>query len=370
MSFRRMLAITRKEFQHILRDLRTVFLVTISPAFLLFTLSYIFAFDVQQVDLAVWDLDESSLSREYVAMLSADGDTRLDIRVSSYDELDQLLLSGRVNGALVIPPGFERDLQAGLPVEVEGVIDGADPISANQSVTALAERTAAFGARFGASPQVAMQGLELRGEVWYNPTLQSLIGMVPGLTAIVLAMPTLALALALAREKETGSFEGLITTPIRGTEYLVGKLLAYLINGLVSVFLVWLVAVLYFDVPFEGSLPLYLLLGVVYLLASMGFSLFVANFVRNQQTAMFLVLMAFFVPSFFVAGLIMPIDPSSPFSQAIGFLFPATHFIEISRGVFLKGLGLWPLWTRTLTLGGMAAGGLAVSLVLFEKKIK
>jgi ABC-2 type transport system permease protein len=365
-----MLAIARKEFHHILRDLRTVFLVTISPAFLLFTLSYIFAFDVQQVDLAVWDLDESSLSREYVATLAADGDTRLEIGVSSYNELNQLLLSGRVNGALVIPPGFERDLQAGLPVEVEGVIDGADPISANQAATALAERTAAFGAQFRDSPQIAMQGLELRGEVWYNPTVQSLISMVPGLTAIVLSMPTLALALALAREKETGSFEGLITTPVRGTEYLVGKLLAYVSNGLVSVILVWLVAVLYFDVPFEGSLPLYLLLGVVYLMASMGFSLFVANFVRNQQTAMFLVLMAFFVPSFFVAGLIMPIDPSSTFSKVVGFVFPATHFIEISRGVFLKGLGLWPLWMRVLTLAGMAAGGLAASLVLFEKKVK
>ena len=365
-----MIAIARKEFQHILRDLRTVFLVTISPAFLLFTLSYIFAFDVQQVDLAVWDLDESATSREYVATLAADGDTRLDIGVSSYDELDHLLLSGQVNGGLVIPPGFERDLQAGLSVEVEGVIDGADPISANQAATALTERTAAFSARFRGTPQVTTQGLELRGEVWYNPTIQSLISMVPGLTAIVLSMPTLALALALAREKESGSFERLITTPVRGTEYLVGKLLAYVTNGLVSVFLVWLVAVLYFDVPFEGSLPLYLLLGVVYLLASMGFSLIVANFVRNQQTAMFLVLMAFFVPSFFVAGLIMPIDPSSTFSRAVGFLFPASHFIEISRGVFLKGLGLWPLWMRVLTLLGMAVGGLAISLVLFEKKVK
>jgi ABC-type multidrug transport system permease subunit len=330
---------------------------------------YIFAFDIQQIDLAVWDLDESPLSRRYVAALTADGDLRIREWVDSYEEIEHLTQAGAINGGLVIPPGFEENLLAGQQVELQAVMDGSDPISGNQASASLAQRTAAFSAQFQAVPQVALAGLDVRSEVWYNETLTALISMVPGLTAIVLSMPTLALALALTREKETGSFEGLITTPVRGIEYLGGKLAAYLASGLVSVILVWLVAVLYFRVPFRGSLTLYTLLGVVYLLASMGFSLFVANFVRNQQTAMFLVLMAFFVPSFFVTGLIMPIDHNSLVSQLIAYSFPASHFIAISRGVFLKGLELAPLVLHTLALAGMGLGGLSVSLKLFRKRL-
>jgi ABC-2 type transport system permease protein len=369
MSIRRTLAVARKEFFHIFRDLRTIFLVTVSPAFLLLTLSYIFAWDVQQTDLAVWDLDKSSLSRQYVAVLTADGDFRVRARAASYEELNRLLEAGQVDGGLVIPPGFEAGLRASRQVQVQAVIDGADPITANQAAFALSQRTAAFAARFDAQLPVVVSGLDLRGEAWYNATLKSLVSMVPGLTAVVLCMPALALALALAREKETGSFETLIASPIRGSEYLIGKLIAYAASGLVSVLLVWLVAVLYFRVPFRGNLLLYLLMGINYLLASMGFSLLIANFVRSQQTAMFLVLMIFFVPSFFVTGLITPVETGHVGSQLVACALPATHFITISRGMFLKGLGLEPLGLRSLILAGMALGGLVVSLLLFHKRL-
>jgi len=369
MSIRRVQAIARKEFRHIFRDLRTFFLVTVSPAFLLLTISYIFAFDAQQTNLAVWDLDGSSLSRRYVAALTADDDFVVRARSASYAELDRLLEAGQVDGGLVIPPGFGAGLRAGRQVQVEAVLDGADPIAANQAAFTLSQRTAAFAAQFHARPLVVAGGLELRRKAWYNPTLKSLVSMVPGLIAVVLSMPALALALALVRERETGSLETLIATPVRGFEYLVGKLAAYVTSGLAGALLVWLVAVLYFHVPFRGKLSLFLLLGADYLLASMGFSLLVANFARNQQTATFLVLMIFFVPSFFVAGLIAPVDTTNPGSQLVAYVLPTTHFIAISRGVFLKGLGLGPLWLRALFLAVMGLGGLAVSLLLFRKRL-
>ncbi|MBN1179742.1 MAG: ABC transporter permease [Anaerolineae bacterium] len=368
MSIRRAAAIARKEFRHILRDLRTFFLVTISPAFLLLLLSYIFAFDVENVDIALWDLDESVLSRQYVSALTADGDFRVYERVTSYAALDDLILSGRVTGALIIPPGFDAGLRAGQAVQVQAIVDGSDPIATRQAGYSLEQRTAAFAAACETCRSPS-GGLELITDARYNPTLKSLISMVPGLMAIVLCMPALALALALAREKETGSFESLITTPVRGIEYLVGKTVAYVINGLGSVFLAWAVATLYFEVPFRGSLVGYMALSSLYLVASMGFSLFIANFVKNQQTAMFLVLMVFFVPSFFITGLIAPVDAKSIFSQLISYALPTTHFIVISRGVFLKGLEAAALAFPALILAGMGAGGLAVSLALFHKRV-
>jgi ABC-type multidrug transport system permease subunit len=211
-------------------------------------------------------------------------------------------------------------------------------------------------------------GLRVDDRAWYNETLKSLFSMVTGMLAVIMCMPALALTLALAREKETGSFEGLIATPVRGAEYLVGKLLAYVIGGVVSLVLAWLVATLWFRVPFRGEFFDFLLLACAYLFASMGVSLLVANFVRNQQTAMFLVLMVFFVPSFFIAGLIVPVS-DEPVTQAVAYVLPTTHFITICRGVFLKGLGVVALWRPALILSGTGVVYLMGSLVLLKKRI-
>jgi ABC-type multidrug transport system permease subunit len=186
---------------------------------------------------------------------------------------------------------------------------------------------------------------------------------------VVLFVPTMAVTLALAREKETGSFEGLIATPVRGLEYLAGKLVAYMLTGLTGAFLAWAVAVYWFHVPFRGSLGDFLLLTGVYFLATMGIGLFVANFVASQQTAMVLILLLFFVPSFFLVGLIMPLDLTSVGRQISSNLFPQTHLVSITRAIFLKGLGFDGLREQTAWL--LATGGvtLALSLMLFRKKI-
>jgi len=369
MSPRRTLAILRKEFRHIFRDLRLFFLVTVSPAFLLFLLAHVFVLDVQQIAVAVWDLDRSPLSRRMVAAVTADGEFRVQAWVASYSELEQLLRAGRVDCGLVIPEGFARQLEAGGPAPVEAVVDGSDPIAAIQAVFSLSQRTTAFALAASGGGKSAPVLIDVRSEAWYNPALKSLVSMVPGLAAIVLSMPALALALALTREKEVGSFESLIATPVRGAEYLLGKLGAYLSCGMLGVLPVWLVAVLYFRVPFRGDFLLYLALSAVYFLAEMGFSLIIANFVRNQQTAMLLVLTVFFVPSFFIAGLILPVDTRNLLSTLVSYALPTTHFVAISRGVFLKGVGPAPLQTHILLLLAMGVGGLLLSLLLFRKRL-
>jgi ABC-type multidrug transport system permease subunit len=179
----------------------------------------------------------------------------------------------------------------------------------------------------------------------------------------------MALALALTREKETGTLEGLVATPVLGPEYVVGKLLAYIAAGLVSAILALLVAMIWFQVPFRGSLLVYLLLAADYFLACMGTTVVIANFVRSQQTAMFIVLIIFIVPSFFLAGLISPVSSGSPASMLTSYAMPSTHFVEISRAVFLKGLGLDQMLRPAIVLLGMGLGALAIGLLKFQKKV-
>jgi ABC-2 type transport system permease protein len=370
MSIRRLLIIARKEFRHIVRDARLLFLVAVAPAFLLTTLSYVFALDVGRVDVAIHDLDRTPLSREFVSRLSADEDFVIVVYVQREEEVESLLTRGAADLILVIPHGFTDAALAGGPAELHAVIDGADSITAGQTLGLLQIRVNDFvvdllGQR---SVDVSM-GVQVSDRAWYNETLKSIVSMVPGMLAIIMCMPALALTLALAREKETGSFEGLVVTPVRGTEYLVGKMLAYVVGGAVSFLLAWLVAIMWFAVPFRGNLIGLLTLVGFYLFASMGLSLMIANFVRNQQTAMFLVLMVFFVPSFFIAGLITPVA-DEPIARALAQVLPTTHFITVSRGVFLKGLGVAALKKQALALLALGAASLAASLAVFRKRVR
>ncbi|MBN1889681.1 MAG: ABC transporter permease [Thermoflexales bacterium] len=372
-SLRRLFAITGKELRHVVRDVRTLFLVTVTPAFMLLTLAYVFSFDVEHFNLVVLDQDKSDLSRQYLADLSSDGTFRIVASVDHYKEIDAWLQAGDAHAALIIPPGTEASLRAYRPSPVQVILDGVDAIAASQALGQLYARTNAYAVSLlSTHPDLSIESgvLDVRSQAWYNPSLKSLYSMVPGLIAVVLAMPALALALALTREKELGSFEGLSATPVRGIEYLGGKMLAYVGFSLAGALLVVAVAIAWFRVPFRGDLLVFLEFTACYFLASFGLSMVVANFAKSQQVAMLVVILAFFIPSFFLAGLILPVDTSSAGARLASSLLPATHFIAICRGVFLKGLGIADLYAPVCTL--LAIGGvmLALSLALFCKWVE
>jgi ABC-2 type transport system permease protein len=370
MSVYRMVAIVRKEIRHILRDPRNLFLVTISPAFLLFLLSYVFSYEVTRFSLAVLDLDHSSLSRRYVASLTSDPEVSLAYILDRYDEALPLLRAGEIDAAVVVPPGFADTVNSGQPAQVQALIDGTDPFGSSQAVGRLGARSAVYAEEIGRSGlEVSSGPIAVRTQAWYNAGRESLLSMVPGLMAVVLLMPTMAFALALTREKEAGTFEGLVATPMSGGEYVAGKLVAYIGMGVISALVALLVAVLWFQVPFRGSLLTFVLLVSIYFLACMGVSVIVANFVRSQQTAMFIVMLVFLVPSFFLAGLITPVSTESVGSLLTSYSLPSTHFVEISRAVFLKGLGVVQLRKQVLILLAMGTGALVLGLRLFRKKV-
>lgn len=370
-----MLVVARKEFFHITRDPRLIFLVTLAPALLLITLSYVFALDVERVDLGVQNLDNTPLSRDLISHVTAGEDFAIVAWLEPGQAVTPLFTRGVADMVLIIPRGFADEVTGGATAQVRCVVDGVDALTASQSVAILEGRLGAFIADLagsnggtGAKAPVAVGNVQIQDRAWYNRALSSLVSTVPGLLAVVLSMPALALALALAREKEMGSLESLIATPVRGSEYLVGKLLTYTVSGVISGVLACAVATLWFDVPFQGNLLIFLLLTADYLIASMGISLVVASFVRNQQTAMFLVLMIFFIPSFFLSGLLRPVA-EEPIARAFAYILPSTHFITISRALFLKGVGVAALGRPALALVGIGAVCLVISLRLFDKKL-
>jgi len=369
-SLRRFLAIVRKEILHIVRDPRNLFMVTIAPAFLLLLLSYIFSFEVSQIKVVVYDLDRSTASRDYLASLSASSDVLIVARVQSYDDIDPFLTRGDVDAGLVIPPGFADTVRGRRPAQVQAVIDGSDPFAASQAISSLSARSAVFVAGSGqAGAQQPGSGVNVLSQAWYNAGLESLPSMVPALLAVVLVMPTMAFALALSREKETGTLEGLVATPVSGAEYLLGKLVAYLGTGLISSIVALLVALLWFRVPFRGSLGVYLLLVADFMLACMGATVLINNFVKSQQSAMFIVLVIFIVPTFFLAGLINPVSTGSLGPMLTSYALPSTHFVEICRVIFLKGLGLSYLARPALILLAMGGVALVAGFLTFHKKV-
>ncbi len=370
MVFRRTWAVARKELRHIGRNRLTLFLVTISPAMLLFLLAYVFAFNVDTADLAVLDLSRSQVSRGYVGALTAGANSlRLAANADTYEEIDRMLIAGNVDAAIVIPPDFSRQTANSGGATVQVIVDGSNPIIAGQIIGMVSGASARAGADLRPVLRQLAPTFEVRTRAWYNDTLKSQVSMVPGLLGIVLSLPALALSLSLTREKELGTLEGLMATPIEGTGYLLGKTSAYILTGLSGLALSWLVAVGWFKVPFRGDMALLVVLTVAYFLATMGISLLISSRISSQQTAMLLVMLIFFVPSFFLAGLIDPIDRSSRVAVLLSTPLPATHYIDITRGIFLKGVGLETLLQPSFMLVLMGVSALVVSTLAFKKKL-
>ncbi len=369
MSLFRLWAIIHKEFRHIWRDKRILFLVTLSPAIMLLGFSYLFALEVQQARLGVWDSDQTALSRRFVSSLTSDGKFVVATAAKDYDALRLSMRRGEISFGLIIPPGFENKLIVGTSSPVQAIVDGSDAISVSRSLSRLGDRVRAFNQTLAIGASATGATITVDAQAWYNRELDNKLAMVPGLLPIVMILPQLAIALAVTREKELGSFETLITAPIRSLEYLLGKLIPYMAYGLVSASLAMLLAIVWFQVPLRGRALDLGILTLAYLLGSMGESMFICSFMSSQGTAMRIILLIFFIPSFFLAGVILPLDTSSLAGQVASFFLPATYYVQITRGVFLKGMDLFDLSAQALHLLALGAVPFVLSVLTFRKQV-
>jgi ABC-2 type transport system permease protein len=366
----------RKELWHILRDQISFILVTISPLLLLFTMGFAFSVDIKNVKAAFLDQDQSSMSRQYLAQLQSAEDVDFNYQASSYHQIERWFMADKIKAAVIIPQGFKDDLKEGRTVGLQILIDGTDPNTANHAIRHIVLPTENFAAQLMAArldqagtPAEDLSPIGLRLSTWYNPSMRFAVGIIPALVAVVMSMPAMAATLAITREKEQGTLEGLIATPISRSELLVGKLVPYVFTGLLSVVLCVAEAVFIFDVPFQGNLLLYLLLSVDFLFASLSIALMLSAVINDQQAAMLTSMLIFLFSGVFLSGLLLPLVSMGPMVKMESLMLPTTHFVMISRGMFTKGQGLGPLWGYAVALLGMGMLFLLLSTLLFKKKL-
>ncbi len=366
-----------KEFIQILRDPRMKAIVFVTPILQLVVLGYAVTTDVREIPTAVADFDRTQAARELVRRFERSGYFRVVERVDEARALGRLLDAGRVKAALQLDPGFDTDLKRGRTALVQILVDGTDSNTAGVVADYASRIVLEYNrdaARAGAGA-VALAGpgageVQLRARAWYNPDLRSRNFYVPGVMAILIMLTSLLLtSMAIVREREIGTMEQLMVTPIRPVELILGKTLPFALIGFFDVALITVVAVSWFAVPIRGSLLLLFGATALYLLSALGIGLFISTVSRTQQQAL-MTTFFFFQPAMLLSGFVFPIANMPEAIQYLTYLNPLRYFLVIIRGIFLKGSGAEVLWPHMLALFLLGSGVLTVSALRFRKRLE
>jgi ABC-2 type transport system permease protein len=364
-------AMASKEARHIVRDPRTLYMSLGMPIVMLFLFGFGISFDLDHIPIAVVDHDRTAASRALVRGITASGELALDGAVASPDAALARFRRGEILGALVVQEGFERDVLARKRVPVQLVVDGADPVVANQ-LLAKADALVREETRRLAGPELASAAPPVEVRVWtrYNPASRSALFMVPGLAAYLLAITAVLLtALTIAGEWERGSMEQLFASPIGRLEIVLGKLLPYLVLGLLAFQLVIAFGMTAFDLPLHGSGVVLTLLGLTFLVGMLGQGLLVSVIAKNQTVATQAGVMSSLLPSLLLSGMIFPIENMPAPLQAISRIVPARYLVHGLRGVMLKGNGFDVLWPDLLAQVLFAAAVIALATARFQRRL-
>jgi len=372
---KKILHVIRKEFLQLRRDPRLLPIIFLSPIAQLFVLGYAANLDVRNIPAVVCDLDRSAASREFLARFENSGYFRFKGSVAGPDGIDRWLDHSLASIAIVLPRRFGSDLEAGQAVQVQVVMDGAESQSAiigfsyASMIVAEYSRDVLVQALGRSGMTIPAAGLVHQTRVWYNPDLKSRNFFVPGvLSTLLMIMTMLLTSQGIVKEKELGTMEQLIVTPLRPWQLIMGKLLPFLFIGLVDIALVVVVATFWFKVPVKGSVPLLFGLGLVFMMTTLGLGLFISTISRNQQQAM-MISSFFMMPQILLSGFIFPLENMPGIIQAISTVIPLRYFLIIIRGLFLKGVGLETLWDEAAALFIFGGGILLLSTLLFRKRL-
>lgn len=368
----RIFSLLLKEFRQLLRDKRTRALALGFPVFQLFVFGYAAVLDVKHIATAVCDRDQSATSRDLVARLRATDYFDLDVFTTNEAEMTYLLDRGTINAIVEIPADFEKDIRRGRTAQVRLVTDGTNPTVASvvgsyAGSVVQANAQDILTKRGGLPAREGVVVLEQRA--LYNPSLDNRWYYVPGIIAMVVLIVGMNLtAMSIVREKEQGTLEQLIVTPIRSGELIVGKTLPFVLVILVTISLQTLVGYFWFGVPLRGHLPTLYLGIVLFLVLSLGLGIFISTISQTQQQAM---LTGFFVmmPSILLSGFMFPVENMPPAIRILTWLNPMRHFLLIMRVVFLKGGGLDVLWPQYTALAVLGFTVFVLAAVRFQKRM-
>ncbi|GAB4496033.1 MAG: ABC transporter permease [Anaerolineales bacterium] len=372
----RLLALIRKEFIQILRDPRTLILVLVMPVMQMMLLGYAATNDVRNIPLAVFDQSRTPAARALLDAYRAADYFRIAIEAGSEDELRTLIDNGEARAGLIIPPDYDTRLRSGQPVAIAFILDGSDPTVASTALSAAqligqAHATQLRVERLQRSGQTGSLAapVEIRTQVWYNPDLISAHFMIPGVIGMILyAITSILTATAVVRERERGTIEQLIVTPIRSWELVLGKILPYVILAFLNTLEVLALGAWWFGVPVRGSIWLIFLLSGIFLLSSLGIGLLASTIANTQQEAMLTVWMTL-LPGIFLSGFFFPLEAMPKVLQWISYIMPLRYYLSIIRSLLLKGVGLTAIWNDALALTIFGIFIMSAAALRFRKRL-
>jgi ABC-2 type transport system permease protein len=359
-----------KEFLQTFRDKRMRYILFFPPMIQLVMFGYVVTTDVADISTAFYDLDQSYESRELARRLVASGYFDIRFVPESPGEVRELLDRGRITCAIQVNRGFSRDVKKGVPTEIQVLVDGSDSntatVAANYAVRIIAKYSQDLSLE---RVSAAVSRADVRVRAWYNPDLKSRNFNVPGVMASIIMLIGLMLtSMAIVREREIGTMEQLMVTPIRPVELMLGKTIPFAIISFLDMLLVTAVGTLWFQVPIKGSLLLLVLCTAIYLMPVLGIGLFISTISRTQQQALMATLL-FYMPAILLSGFIFPIENMPKIFQYVTYLNPLRFFLVIIRGVFLKGNGVSILWPQMVALFALGTVLLSASALRLRKRL-
>ena len=377
MNIQRFLSIMKKEFIQVARDKFSLRLPIIMPVMLLILFGYAVKPEVDNIPMAVFDQSKTQESREYIDKFKVSSYFIPKFTVLSETGLLELVESGRAKAGLIIPSDYAKNLKQNKTPQTQLIIDGSDPTTARTALNSgilisqmysLSEKQK-FLVKKGANTVANTPGIDLSTKVWYNPNMESTKFNIPGLIGLILQNITIMLtAFTLVREKERSTIEQLIVTPVKSSELILGKMIPYILIGYFGFLVTFILGSWWFNVPVVGSIPLLLLLGLLFVIVALAMGMLISTIAQNQLQAMqitFLILL----PSILLSGFIFPRESMPLAIKAISYLIPLTYFLEISRGIMLKGIGLEYLWPDVVALIAFMVILLTIAALRFKKSL-
>ncbi len=376
MNLQRLISIIKKEFIQIRRDPPSLVMAFAVPIMMLLIFGYAVTTDVEHIRTAVFDQSKSFESRRLVEIFRNTGYFDTDLYVGDFREMTMLIDSGKAGVGLIIPPDYSRKLHRNEQAQLQLIVDGSDPLVARTALSTaqVVAQARSFDLKIKTLQQAGLgvslkSAIDLRYRVWYNPNMESMKFNIPGLIGLIMQNITMLLtAFALVRERERGTLEQLIITPVRPAELIAGKLVPYIIIAFIDVLEILGFGMFWFHVPVKGSVIQLLALSFVFLLGALGLGMFVSTVAKTQLQAMQVSFMII-LPSVLLSGFMFPRESMPKVIQTMGYIMPLTYFLRILRGIIIKGVGPQYLWGDISLLALFAAGILTLSIIRMKKRL-
>lgn len=381
LSWRTMRAIMRREFIDVLRDRRSLILTFLYPISMLIMYGYGIRYDVDKVPLTILDYDESPESRDLTQQMIRSGYFNLVRWASNEREIEQDLNTDASKAAVIIPVDFAARIRSGEPVTVQALVDGSDSNTATIAQGYLLAMISRYAAELATSGPLAAQTaalnagglgalIDVKSRIWYNPELKSVNFIVPGVIAVIMMIVGAILtALSIVKEKERGTIEQILVSPIRPLEMMIGKIIPYVIIAFIDLVIVVIAGYFVFHVPIKGSLFQLAFFALFYLTASLGTGVFVSTIADTMQTAMLAAIFISLMPSILLSGFVFPLENMPLPIRLFSYLFPGRYFVTAIRGIYLKGVGISVLWPEALLLLCFSTAIVWLSASRFQEKL-